>query len=141
MAEFPLDPCLAKMLICSSDLGCSNEILSITAMLSVPNVFLRPNAQRQQADTAKAAFAHPDGDHLTLLNVYHAYKTNCYDKDSASNWCWQNYLSLRALQQADNVRQQLSRTMEKFDLDLVSNQFEGNERRYYENISRAITCG
>lgn len=34
MAEFPLDPQLAKMLITSTELQCSNEILSITAMLS-----------------------------------------------------------------------------------------------------------
>lgn len=34
MAEFPLDPQLAKMVIASCDFGCSNEILSITAMLS-----------------------------------------------------------------------------------------------------------
>lgn len=34
MAEFPLDPQLAKMLIASCNLNCSNEILSITAMLS-----------------------------------------------------------------------------------------------------------
>lgn len=34
MAEFPLDPQLAKMLISSCDYNCSNEILSITAMLS-----------------------------------------------------------------------------------------------------------
>ena len=34
MAEFPLDPQLAKMLIASCDFNCSNEALSITAMLS-----------------------------------------------------------------------------------------------------------
>ena len=34
MAEFPLDPQLAKMLIASTDFNCSNEILSITALLS-----------------------------------------------------------------------------------------------------------
>ena len=34
MAEFPLDPQLAKMLIASTDYNCSNEILSITALLS-----------------------------------------------------------------------------------------------------------
>ena len=34
MAEFPLDPQLAKMVIASCDSNCSNEILSITAMLS-----------------------------------------------------------------------------------------------------------
>ena len=34
MAEFPLDPQLAKMLIASTEYNCSNEILSVTAMLS-----------------------------------------------------------------------------------------------------------
>lgn len=34
MAEFPLDPQLAKMVIASTDYSCSNEILSVTAMLS-----------------------------------------------------------------------------------------------------------
>lgn len=34
MAEFPLDPQLAKMVIASCDNNCSNEVLSITAMLS-----------------------------------------------------------------------------------------------------------
>ena len=35
MAEFPLEPQLAKMLIVSVDLGCSEEILTVVAMLSV----------------------------------------------------------------------------------------------------------
>lgn len=141
MAEFPLDPQLAKMLIVSPEFKCSNEILSIAAMLSVPNVFVRPSqaSQRQAADAARAEFAHPDGDHLTLLNVYHAYKTHCHDMKTGSDWCWQNYLSHRALIQADNVRQQLQRTMERFDLPLVSMPFE--DKRYYSNIRQAIACG
>ena len=39
----------------------------------VPNVWLRPNNQRREADAAKALFSVPDGDHLTLLNVYNQY--------------------------------------------------------------------
>jgi ATP-dependent RNA helicase DHX8/PRP22 len=35
MAEFPLDPNLSKMLLTSIDLGCSDEIITIVAMLSV----------------------------------------------------------------------------------------------------------
>lgn len=76
MSEFPLDPQLAKMLIASAQLKCSNEILSITAMLSVPNCFVRPSDVKKQADDAKAQFSHANGDHLTLLNVYHAFKQN-----------------------------------------------------------------
>lgn len=74
MAEFPLDPQLAKMLVAAPQFKCSNEIVSIAAMLSVPNVFTRPREAAKAADEAKQRFAHVDGDHLTLLNVYHAYK-------------------------------------------------------------------
>lgn len=41
---------------------------------SVPQCFVRPNDVKKQADEAKMRFAHIDGDHLTLLNVYHAFK-------------------------------------------------------------------
>jgi pre-mRNA-splicing factor ATP-dependent RNA helicase DHX15/PRP43 len=34
MSEFPLDPQMSKMLVVSPEFNCSNEILSITAMLS-----------------------------------------------------------------------------------------------------------
>lgn len=139
MAEFPLDPQLAKMLIVSPEFGCSNEMLSLTAMLSVPNVFMRPANQRKEADMAKAQFTHPDGDHLTMLNVYHAYKSAATNEGDAKNFCWQNYLNARSLAQADNVRTQLKRSMEKFDLELVSTAFE--DKNYWNNIRQALTCG
>ena len=39
---------------------------------------MRPNEQKKAADEAKMKFAHIDGDHLTLLNVYHAFKQSTY---------------------------------------------------------------
>ena len=109
MAEFPLDPQLAKMLIASCENNCSNEILSITAMLSVPQCFVRPNEARKAADDSKLRFAHIDGDHLTLLNVYHAFKQNMEDPQ----WCYDNFVNYRSLKSADNVRQQLCRIMDR----------------------------
>ncbi|KAJ3559577.1 hypothetical protein NM688_g256 [Phlebia brevispora] len=126
MADFPLDP--------QAKFNCSNEILTIVAMLSVPNIWLRPPNQRREADAAKATFTVPDGDHLTLLNVYNHYQQNLYDK----SWAWNNYISQRSLVQAENVRTQLQRTMERFDIDLVSTQ---DERRLYTNIRKVLVCG
>lgn len=40
----------------------------------VAQCFVRPNDAKKAADDAKMRFAHVDGDHLTLLNVYHAFK-------------------------------------------------------------------
>ncbi|MCJ1303306.1 DEAH-box ATP-dependent RNA helicase prp22, partial [Hypocenomyce scalaris] len=53
MADFPMEPDLAKVLIASVDIGCSDEILSIVAMLSVQTVFYRPKEKQQQADQKK----------------------------------------------------------------------------------------
>lgn len=137
-SEFPLDPALAVMLISSPEFYCSNEILSLTALISVPQVFVRPASARKRADEMKALFAHPDGDHLTLLNVYHAFK----GADAQANprqWCHDHFLSLRALQSADNVRLQLKRIMEREELELMSTPFE--DKKYYENIRRALVSG
>ena len=78
---------------------------SIAAMLSVPNIFVRPREAAKAADESKARFAHIDGDHLTLLNVYHAYKQHGEDQE----WCYANFLNHRSLKSADNVRSQLVR--------------------------------
>lgn len=43
-------------------------------IFKVPQAFVRPNEMKKQADEAKMRFAHIDGDHLTLLNVFHAFK-------------------------------------------------------------------
>ena len=137
-SEFPLDPALAVMLISSPEFYCSNEMLSIISLLSVPQIFVRPNSQRKKADEMKNLFAHPDGDHLTLLNVYHAFKGPEAQADPR-RWCHDHFLSLRSLQSADNVRQQLLRIMEREELELVSTPFE--DKKYYENIRRALVAG
>ncbi|KAJ3793038.1 P-loop containing nucleoside triphosphate hydrolase protein [Lentinula aff. detonsa] len=140
MAEFPLDPQLAKTLIVSPEFKVSNEILTITAMLSIPNVWLRPPNQGAAADQAKAMLTVPEGDHLTLLNVFNNYSQN---KDER-NWAWNNFLSARALAQAENVRAQLLRTMEKYDVDVISLEDEGKlvfAHCFYVGIRQALTCG
>lgn len=68
MADFPLDPPLSKMLIKSVDYGCSEEALTIVAMLQAGGqVYYRPKDKQAQADAKKAKFHQPEGDLLTLL--------------------------------------------------------------------------
>ncbi|KAE8700780.1 hypothetical protein F3Y22_tig00110556pilonHSYRG00737 [Hibiscus syriacus] len=74
MAEFPLDPPLSKMLVASVDLGCSDEVLTIIAMIQIGNIFYMPREKQAQADQKRAKFFQLEGDHLTLLVVYEAWK-------------------------------------------------------------------
>ncbi|KAK0634658.1 P-loop containing nucleoside triphosphate hydrolase protein [Bombardia bombarda] len=138
-SEFPLDPALAVMLISSPEFYCSNEMLSITSLLSVPQIFVRPNNARKRADEMKMQFAHPDGDHLTLLNAYHAFKGAEQSGGDPKQWCHEHFLSFRHLSSADNVRAQLKRIMETHDIELISTSFQ--DKNYYTNIRRALLAG
>ena len=54
------------------------------------------------------------------------------------NWAWTNYISLRALQQADDVRAQLQRTMERFEIELIT---LADEAKLFVKIRQALVCG
>jgi len=138
MAEFPLDPQLSKMLVASPQFKCSNEILTVTAMLSVPNCFVRPRDKQRQADAAKEQFVHTDGDHLTLLNVFHAFK-QWQQTGEERDMCYENWLNYRSLKSAESVREQLSRICRRLNVNLVSTPFQ--DRHYYINIRKAIVSG
>ena len=116
MADFPMEPALAKVLISSVDIGCSDEMLSIVAMLSVQTVFYRPKEKQQQADQKKTKFHDPHGDHLTLLNVYNGWKTSKF----SSPWCFENFIQARNMRRAQDVRQQLVSIMERYKHHIVS---------------------
>eukprot|EP00002_Diphylleia_rotans_P022935 TRINITY_DN4502_c0_g1_i1.p1 TRINITY_DN4502_c0_g1~~TRINITY_DN4502_c0_g1_i1.p1 ORF type:complete len:1132 (+),score=246.53 TRINITY_DN4502_c0_g1_i1:49-3444(+) len=131
MAEFPLEPPLSKMLIASVDLGCSEEMLTIVAMLSVENVFYRPKEKQAIADQKKSRFHQPEGDHLTLLAVYDAWKHNKF----SNPWCHDNFLQGRTLRRAQDVRKQLVGIMDRYKMDIVSCG------KNYNKIRQAICSG
>ena len=140
-SQFPLDPMLAVMLIGSPEYSCSEEILTIVAMLSVPNVFVRPALARKRADEAKLSFAQADGDHLTLINVYEAFISPEASEIGTHKWCRDNFLSYRSLTSAKNVRNQLQRLMQKYDLQLISQYNQVSEFEYWENVKKALVAG
>ncbi|GJW35443.1 probable pre-mRNA-splicing factor ATP-dependent RNA helicase DEAH5 [Tanacetum coccineum] len=131
MAEFPLEPPLSKMLLASVDLGCSDEILTIIAMITTGNIFYRPREKQAQADRKKAKFFQPEGDHLTLLAVYEAWKA----KNFSGPWCFENFVQSRSLRRAQDVRKQLLSIMDKYKLDIAS------AGKNYTKIRKAITAG
>ncbi|EXJ84291.1 adenosinetriphosphatase [Capronia epimyces CBS 606.96] len=116
MADFPMEPGLSKVLIASVEIGCSEEVLTIVAMLSVQNVFYRPKEKQQQADQKKSKFHDPHGDHLTLLNVYNAWKQSRF----SDPWCFENFIQKRQIGRARDVRQQLVNIMQRYKHPIVS---------------------
>ncbi|KAL9029554.1 MAG: hypothetical protein Q9196_002218 [Gyalolechia fulgens] len=107
MTAFPMDPSLAKLIITSEDYGCSEEMLTIVSMLSVPSVFYRPKERQEESDAAREKFFVPESDHLTLLHVYSQWKSNSY----SDGWCIRHFLHPKALRRAREIREQLGDIM------------------------------
>lgn len=116
MVEFPLDPALSKMTIVSCDMGCSEEILTIVSMLSVPSIFYRPKGREEDSDAAREKFQVPESDHLTYLNVYLQWKINHY----SSAWCNEHFIHVKSMRKVREVRQQLKDIMGQQKMKLVS---------------------
>ncbi|KAK9888360.1 hypothetical protein WA026_000614 [Henosepilachna vigintioctopunctata] len=132
MAEFPVDPMMAKMLLASEEYKCSEEVVTISAMLSVNGaIFYRPKDKIIHADTARKNFNHIGGDHLSLLNVYNQWR----DSDFSTQWCYENFIQYRSLRRARDVREQLVGLMQRVEIEMVSNPTET------DNIKKAITAG
>ncbi|PXF49490.1 Pre-mRNA-splicing factor ATP-dependent RNA helicase PRP16 [Gracilariopsis chorda] len=103
MSSFPLDPGLSSLLFTGMQNGCLVECLTIVAMLSVPNVFVRPQGREEESDAAREKFFVPESDHLTLLHVYQRWIAG----GSRAEWCAKHYISSKSMRKAREVREQL----------------------------------
>ena len=131
MAEFPLEPPLSKILIQSVELGCSDEVLTVTAMLSVQNIWYRPKEKQAQADQKRSKFFQPEGDHITNLTVYQAWAASKF----SNPWCFENFIQARSMRKAQDVRKQLLAIMDRYKLELTSCG------RNFTKVRRAIASG
>lgn len=170
MAEFPLEPQLSKILIASVEMGCAEESLTVVAMLSVEEIFYRPkekqvpviarslvrvrethdNDLQAMADMKRARFFQPEGDHLTLLNVYQQWANSKF----SNPWCHDNFLQSRALRRCQDVRKQLVSIMDRYRLPIEVQYKSPTSRdstsvltswqscgRQWNRVRRAITSG
>ncbi|XP_032701633.1 probable ATP-dependent RNA helicase DHX35 isoform X2 [Lontra canadensis] len=98
--------------------GCSQEILSIAAMMQIQNIFVVPSNQKSQAIRVHRKFAVEEGDHLTMLNVYEAFIKH----NKNSQWCQEHFLNYKGLVRAATVREQLKKLLVKFQVPKKSSE-------------------
>ena len=68
------------------------------------------------ADQKKAKYHQPEGDHLTLLAVYNAWKNSKF----SSPWCFENFVHVRSLKRCQDIRKQMLGIMDRLQLNVVS---------------------
>ncbi|MDD5350385.1 MAG: ATP-dependent RNA helicase HrpA, partial [Chthoniobacteraceae bacterium] len=116
LARLPLDPTLGRMLLEARTEGSLDELLVIAAALSVPDPRERPEEAREAAAAAHKAFAHPESDFLTLLNLWNAApplesRSVHTSRNALRRFCKANYLSLSRMREWRDIYRQLAETM------------------------------
>jgi pre-mRNA-splicing factor ATP-dependent RNA helicase DHX16 len=93
MAEFPCDPQLSKSLLASEGLSCSEEMVTIAAMVSVGSaVFYTPKDRKVIAENARRNFYRgASGDHAALMAVFRDWA----EADYSTQWCLENFVQVR----------------------------------------------
>eukprot|EP01133_Synstelium_polycarpum_P015465 gene15465-18352_t len=119
MAEFPIEPPFAKMILASATFGCSDEVLTIAAMLNVQGIFVN-----QTSGVIRRNFGVKEGDHLTLLNIFNAFSRK---KNPDASWCHSNQLNFKAMLRVIQVRKQLLAYAHKYRIPIIS-CLSGNQR-------------
>ncbi|PNS21073.1 hypothetical protein CAC42_3410 [Sphaceloma murrayae] len=142
MAELAIEPMMAKVLLSAPGFGCLSEILTISAMTTLQGaIWVQHEGERKAMETCRWKFAVDEGDHLTLLNVYQAFVT-VGKKDAG--WCRNNLLNFKSLSKAVSVRNQLSRYLERFGINveesLARKGRDGSEDKN-EKIRRCLASG
>ncbi|CAL5346137.1 unnamed protein product [Camellia sinensis] len=116
IAEIPLDPMISKMILASNQLGCSEEIITIAAVLSIQSIWISARGQQKQLDEAKLRFAAAEGDHVTFLNVYKGF----LQSGKSSKWCNKNFVNYHAMRKVIEIREQLRRIALRIGMVLKS---------------------
>ncbi|MEU8269050.1 ATP-dependent RNA helicase HrpA [Sphaerisporangium sp. NPDC049002] len=70
LAQLPVDPRLARMVLAADGNGCATEVMVIAAALSIQDPRERPADKQAQADQKHARFADKESDFLSYLNLW-----------------------------------------------------------------------
>ncbi|XP_073139780.1 probable pre-mRNA-splicing factor ATP-dependent RNA helicase DEAH9 isoform X1 [Henckelia pumila] len=131
VAEIPLDPMVSKMILASNDFGCSEEAITIAAVLSIQSIWFSSKGVQKEMDEAKLRFAVSEGDHVTFLNVYKGF----IESGKSSNWCHKNFVNYQAMRKVHEIRQQLRRIVQRLGIALKSCEGDLNA------VRKAVTAG
>ncbi len=116
LAQLPLDPRLARMVLAADEQGCVREVIVIAAALSIQDPRERPAEAQQQADAMHARFADETSDFLAYLNLWRYLRDRQRELSSSQfrKLCRAEYLSwlrVREWQDITSQLRQLARTV------------------------------
>ncbi|EPJ34560.1 putative ATP-dependent RNA helicase HrpA [Streptomyces afghaniensis 772] len=114
LAQLPVDPRLARMVLEADKNGCVREVMVIAAALSIQDPRERPADKQTQADQQHARFKDETSDFLAYLNLWRYIREQQKERGSSSfrRMCKQEYLNFLRIREWQDIYSQL-RTVAK----------------------------
>ena len=133
MVRFPLEPRISRIIIeaIMRFPDVIDKALIAASFLSANSPFILPPNEEMEARKAHHRFRDMQGDFVTYLNIFNAYKQS----DNKEKFCKKNYLDERVMAEIDNINYQLTQIVSDMNIPIV--QGKGS----YNDYLCCIACG
>ena len=124
MVQFPLEPRISRIIV-ESIIRYPNvleEAIIASSFLSTNSPFLLPQGEEMEARKAHHAFRDMQGDFVSYLNIFSAYK-NSTNKE---RFCKKNYLDERVMSEIDNINEQLKEIVSDMNIPILNGGKRGD---------------
>jgi len=109
MSMIPADLRCSKLMVYGAAFGCLDACLTVAATLTIKSPFVSPQAKRDEAKVAKAAFGGGQGDVICDLRGFEEWserRSRGEPTSSLRRWCDENFLNHQTLMDIANTRSQ-----------------------------------
>ncbi|WP_442903558.1 ATP-dependent RNA helicase HrpA [Gilliamella sp. Lep-s21] len=122
LAQLPIDPRLARMLVEARRLGCTKEIMIITAALSIQDPRERPFDKQQASDEKHRRFIDKESDFISLINLWNYIKEqqNILSGNQFRRLCQKEFLNYLRIREWQDVYTQIRQTIKQLAFPINS---------------------
>lgn len=137
LANLPIDPRLARMVLEAPKQGCLKELLIIASALSIQDPRERPSDKQQASDEKHRRFHHEESDFLTFVNLweYIQEQQKALSNSQFRRQCKLDYLNYLRVREWQDVYLQLHQAMREMDFK------RNSEPGSYQGVHTAILTG
>ena len=137
LAQLPVDPRLAKMLLSAVDFGRVYEVMIIVSALSIQDPRERPTDKQQASDEKHRRFADKKSDFLAFLNLWHYVQEQqkALTKNQFRRQCQKDFLNYLRIREWQDIYQQIRLAVREMGLPINS------EKAEYQQIHTALLSG
>ena len=137
LAQLPVDPRLAKMLLSAVNFGSVYEVMIIVSALSIQDPRERPTDKQQASDEKYHRFADKKSDFLAFLNLWNYVQAQQKEltKNQFRRQCQKDFLNYLRIREWQDIYQQIRLAVREMGLPINS------EKAEYQQIHTALLSG